>query len=88
MISKSSYLHQFTAVLGQMHLLEKDLDDFLVCALAQHILVQNPGCSFTHQRENDEKVLHIIYIVFNINLCIEYKHIITHINEFTTTRNK
>ena len=33
MISKSSYLHHFTSVLGQVHLLEKRLDDFLVRAL-------------------------------------------------------
>ena len=33
MISKSSYLHHFTSVLGQVHLLEKRLDDFLVGAL-------------------------------------------------------
>ena len=59
-----SHLHHFTAVLGQVHLLEKHLDDFLVGALAQHILVQNPGCSFTHQRENDERY----YILFTLCL--------------------
>lgn len=33
MISKPSYLHHFAASFGQMHLLEKSLDDFLVRAL-------------------------------------------------------
>jgi hypothetical protein len=41
-----------------------NLDDFLVCALAQYVLVQNPGCSFTHQRENDERY----YILFTLCL--------------------
>ena len=41
MISKSSYLHYFAAGFGQVHLLEKGLDDFLVRALVVfNVLIQ------------------------------------------------